>query len=84
MVTIGHPQVNGRFISAGTAGVWERDGIGRIKNARLQDKKLKVEAHIDMVKVADLGSTAIDLVERIRRSERIDVSVGAFVETVQQ
>ena len=82
MVTIGHPQIGGRFVSAGTAGIWERDGVGRIKNAHVQDKKLKVEAHIDMAKVADLGSDAIDLVERIRRGEAIDVSVGAFVQSV--
>ena len=84
MVTIGHPRVNGRFVSAGTTGIWEQDGIGRIQNARVQDKKLKVEAHIDMAKVSELGSDAIDLVERIRRGEQIDVSVGAFVSSEPQ
>ena len=84
MVTIGHPKVNGRFVSAGTTGIWEQDGIGRIQNARVQDKKLKVEAHIDMAKVSELGSDAIDLVERIRRGEQIDVSVGAFVSSEPQ
>jgi len=40
MVTIGHPQIGGRFVSAGTSGVWERDGVGRIKNAHIRDKKI--------------------------------------------
>ena len=84
MVTVGHPQIGGRFVSAGTSGIWERDGIGRIRNAHVQDNKLKVEAHIEMSKVAELGSDAIDLVERIRRGEAIDVSVGAFVQSVPQ
>ena len=84
MVTIGHPQVNGMFVSAGSTGIWERDGIGRIKNAKVDGEKLKVEAHIDMVKVSELGSDALDLIQRIVRGEQIDVSVGAFVDTVPQ
>ena len=84
MVTIGHPQVNGMFVSAGTTGIWERDGIGRIKNARVDGEKLKVDAHIDMGKVRELGSDALDLIRRIERGEQIDVSIGAFVDTVPQ
>lgn len=35
MVTIDHPRIAGRLVSAGTEGVWERSGIGRIRNAHL-------------------------------------------------
>lgn len=82
MVTIDHPKLAGRFVSAGTTGVWERSGIGRIRNARLDGKKLKAEAHIDLAKVAALGTEALELVDLIVGGESIDVSIAAFVDPV--
>jgi hypothetical protein len=82
MVTMDHPRMAGRLVSAGTDGVWERFGLGRIRNAHLDGAKLKAEAHIDMVKVSALGSAAIDLIDKIVDGQAIDVSIAAFLDPV--
>ena len=82
MVTIDHPRVAGRLVSAGTEGVWEQSGIGRIRNARLDGKKLKVEAHIDMVKASEVGSSALELIDMIVDGKPIDVSIAAFIDAI--
>ncbi|MGI9502238.1 MAG: hypothetical protein ACR2RE_04190, partial [Geminicoccaceae bacterium] len=33
-VTLGHPQREGLFVSAGSVDVWQKEGLGRIRNAR--------------------------------------------------
>lgn len=74
-----HPELGGERVSANVPQILEQYMIGRLFNARLEDKRLKVEAWIDVKRCEALGGKALELLERIRAGEMIEVSVGAFV-----
>ena len=81
-ITLSHPQREGLFVSAGSEDVWRKDGLGRVRNARRDGDKLVMEAWIDLTKADEVGDAANDLVEALEASEPIDVSVGAFIDSV--
>lgn len=81
-ITLGHPQRDGLFVSAGSEDVWRKDGLGRVRNARRDGDKLVMEAWIDLTKADEAGDAANDLVEALEDGEQIDVSVGAFIDKV--
>lgn len=74
-----HPERGGERVSANVPEILEQYMIGRLFNARLEDKRLKVEAWIDVKRCEALGGKALETLERIRAGEMIEVSVGAFV-----
>jgi len=76
-VTIDHPQDEGEFISATSPDVIERSGVGRVFNTRMEDGKLKAEAWIDLNKIEQLSSEAM---EYIRNGKPLEVSVGVFTD----
>lgn len=80
-VTLGHPQREGLFVSAGSADVWAKEGLGRIRNARRDGDKLVMEAWIDVLKADEVGDEGAAVVDALEDEEQIDVSVGAFIET---
>ncbi len=81
-ITLGHPQREGLFVSAGSEDVWRKDGLGRVRNARRDGDKLVMEAWIDLTKADEVGDAASDLVDALEGGEQIDVSVGAFIDSV--
>ena len=74
-----HPVVAGVRVSAGDPRILETWMFGRVFNARLDGKKLKVDAWIDTARAAEMGGAAQDVIDRINAGELIEVSVGAFV-----
>lgn len=78
-VTWDHPVVAGKRVSANVPTVLESYQVGQIFNAHVEDKKLKMEAWIDVQRAAEMGGEALALLERIKAGDAIEVSVGAFV-----
>ncbi len=75
-VTIGHPQENGRYVSANSPAQLERS-VGQIFNAHMSDRKLKAEAWLDEQKLLAISPTALSY---IRQGRQLEVSVGVFTE----
>lgn len=78
-VCFDHPNVNGTRISANDPTILERFMVGRLFNARMDGDRLKVEAWLDTKRCESMGGQALELLERIRAGELVEVSVGAFV-----
>ena len=77
-VLIGHPEDNGRPISANIPEVLEKNIVGRVYNTRFEGEgrnRLVAEAWIDEERIAEISSTAL---QYIREKKPIDVSVGVF------
>jgi hypothetical protein len=74
----GHPTRNGEQISANEPAVLET-AIGTVFNARIDGKRLLMDAYIDPLKAERVGASR--MLERIRAGEIVEVSVGAFVTT---
>jgi len=74
-VTLGHPKVDGQYVSANTPEILKDWAIGTIFNTRMDGKDLKAEAWIDETKlIAFSPKTAT----RINNGEIIEVSIGVF------
>lgn len=77
-VTISHPQLEGIPVSANHPQVLEDFAIGTIFNAEALDKKLRLEAWLDVERMQTLGGDAAAIEERINSGEVIEVSTGLF------
>lgn len=82
-LVLNHPKVNGQFVSANSPSVLEGWQMGYIFNARVEDKKLKVDAWIDNARVAELGGEFVTIKEAIESGELIEVSTGLYTELVK-
>jgi hypothetical protein len=76
-----HPVENGTQVSGNAPHILESQAIGTIFNARLEGKRLKMDAYLDPERAAAVGPIGIAVLERARKGEMIEVSVGAFVTT---
>jgi len=74
-VTLGHPQVDGQYVSANSPEVLKDWAIGRIFNTYMDGSSLKSEAWIDQTKLIALSPETL---ERINKGEIIEVSIGVF------
>jgi len=74
-----HPQLNGQRVSANDPTILELYSLGTVFNTKLEDKKLKMEAWIDLKQAESVGKEAMRLVEKARARETIEVSVGTYV-----
>lgn len=83
-VMMNHPSINGVFVSASIHSVLEDFQMGFLANTRLDDKKLKTEAWIDNEAIAALSGEPKQTMDRILLGEVVDVSVGAFMDIVEQ
>lgn len=79
-LVLGHPTLNGKQISANDPGVLQRQGFGTIFASKTNGTKLGMEAWIDPKRLEVLGQH--ELLERVKRGDPIEVSVGAFVKTL--
>lgn len=81
-VVLGHPKLNGIYVSANIPTVLEDYHMGFMFNTRLDSKKLKTEAWIDNVRVEEAGGEFKDMLDRVNAGEAVEVSVGIFTEVV--
>jgi hypothetical protein len=77
-VMLDHPLLNGERVSANEPKVLEKAGLGQVFHATAEDKKLKMEAWIDLSR-SDTVEGGTEMVERLRKGETVEVSVGVFV-----
>ena len=75
-VTVGHPAVEGKFVSANSPEVLEQWAVGIIFNTIMNDVRLKSEAWFEKTKLQKYEN----LKDRINNGELIEVSVGVFSE----
>lgn len=78
-VVLDHPERNGRHVSANEPTVLEEYFLGQVFHTRVEDKKLKMEAWIDLNRASSVKG-AHELIERVNAGEIVDVSVGVFVD----
>lgn len=74
-VTVGHPEVNGVYVSANSPDVLDDWAVGRIFNTQMDNSELKAEAWLDE---ENLERISEETLQRIRNGEVIEVSVGIF------
>lgn len=78
-VTLGHPQRDGMFVSAGRPDVFETEKVGFTFNSRIQDNKLKTEAWINLER-ANRTEAGRSAVERLQSGAQVEVSTGFFAD----
>lgn len=81
-VVMGHPMVDGAYVSANSPEILTEWAIGTLFNTYMDGKKLKTEAWIDLSKVSALGGEAQATVDRINDGEMVEVSTGLFTGTL--
>lgn len=74
-VTIGHPQVNGVYVSANSPEVLHDWAVGRIFNTHMNEGKLQAEAWLCE---DDLERVSEETLSMINNNEIVEVSVGIF------
>jgi hypothetical protein len=79
-ITLGHPQRDGSFVSAGSPDVWQTERIGTVFNARRDDDRLRCEAWLDVELVERAGAKAKNLLAAAEAGDEVEVSVAAFVD----
>jgi hypothetical protein len=79
-VTLGHPTRGGEYVSANSQEVWASEVPGQVWNTTVDDKSLKAEIWIDLEKAARIGKAALDIADRLRKGQPIEVSTGLFAD----
>ena len=78
-IVVNHPELEGEKVSASLPDVVDKEKIGEIYNTVLDDKKLKLEAWIDLERAEELGGIISETVEKLKGGEEIiEVSTGLF------
>lgn len=77
-VTINHPEIRGKHVSANSPDVLETEQIGQLFNTVLDGKKLKTEAWINVDRANELGGEIESTVARLLDGEVVEVSTGLF------
>lgn len=83
-VMMNHPQIDGVFVSASIPEVLDAYQIGTMFQTKLEDNKLKTEAWLDNARIAELGGVFQETLDRILNGDIVEVSVGAYIETIQK
>jgi hypothetical protein len=74
-LTVGHPQVDGQYVSATSPQILSEWSVGSVFNTHVEGEDLKAEAWINKEDIIRIDS---NLLERINNGEVIEVSVGVF------
>lgn len=81
-VVLDHPKRGGIPVSANRPDVLEQEAFGQLFNSKLDGKKLKTEAWINLDRVAELSKERPEIqetVERLQSGELVEVSTGLFM-----
>jgi hypothetical protein len=78
-VMFNHPQRDGEYVSANAPDLLELESFGFIFSTFTEQKKLKMEAWLDESRAEVVGAGAMEVLERAKKSEPVEISVGAFV-----
>jgi hypothetical protein len=81
-VMLGHPEKDGRMLSAEDPGVRAARQVGKVANARSDGRRLLMEIAIDPARCEALG--AHEMLHRLRTGQHVEVSVGVFAATDMQ
>lgn len=76
-VPLGHPKQDGQPISANSMDLWD-ETPAMFWGATVEGDALKGEIWVDIQKASDMGGQAVQLLQRLRNNEAIDVSTGYF------
>jgi len=79
-----HPKDRIGPVSANEPEILEKVSFGMVFNTHIDGKKLKMEAWLDPKRIEKIGPDAIQILERVRSREMVEVSVGAFVTTEEK
>jgi len=80
-LTWDHPSLNGQRVSANEPLVLEKMSVGQVFNSSIDGDSLKMEGWIDVERAEEMGGTALETLERIKKGETVEISVGVFVNT---
>lgn len=80
-VTLRHPQFDGHDASINTPETADAFAIGELYNVTFDDDKLKGDIYLNKSVVEAKG--AVDLIERLKNNEYIDVSTGLVNVTIK-
>lgn len=78
-ITLGHPQANGQYVSAGTPET-NATALGQLWNVFFADGKLKGEIWVDVEKATKLGADALTVLNKLRSGQAVEVSTGYFAD----
>jgi hypothetical protein len=76
-----HPAIGGEKVSANDPRILEAQAFGLVFNAHMEGKQLVGEAWLDSSRASRVGARAVNVIERIRNAQMVEVSVGTFVVT---
>lgn len=79
-VFLGHPMREGRPVSGNTPEVLAEEQIGIVFNSKVKDKKLVMEAWVDVERCEEY---APKLLQRLKDGDTVEISVGVMVSTDQ-
>jgi hypothetical protein len=77
-VPISHPKADGGYTSANTPDIWANDVLGHLWNVAVDGGALKGEIWIDLDKAQLMGERAIQVVNKLRSNQPMEVSTGYF------
>lgn len=77
-VVMGHPRVNGEYVSANTPDILDTYAYGYMYGAQFVDGEVRCELWLDSVRAA-LVDGAARVIERLQNGEVVEVSEGDYV-----
>lgn len=75
---IGHPEQDGRPVSANSPRILETQTVGRFWNATFTDNALRGEIWVDVEKATRLGGEALTALQKLENGEPLEVSTAYF------
>lgn len=82
-VMLDHPQTEDGHVSANSPSILEEFGLGTVFNSHVEDKKLKMEAWINLARASKVDG-ATEILAAMQAGKTIEVSVGVFVQNEEE
>lgn len=79
-----HPYRSGDYVSANNPEVLVEEKFGEIFNARFAKKALRMEAWFNPILADAIGERAVEILDRARKHDDIEVSGGWFLTLVER